>query len=61
MKMEDITMVGTVGWMDHMSRPTMVQDSLERPQADTPDDAADDPMMFMPTPQPVWPRVWPGL
>ena len=61
MKMEDITMTGTVGWMDQILPPAIVQDSLERPQAATLDDATDDPIMFVPTPQPVWPRVWPGL
>jgi hypothetical protein len=61
MKMEDITMMGTVGWMNQLFCPGMVQDSQERRRADTPDDAPDDPAMFMPTPQPVWPRVWPGL
>jgi len=61
MKMEDITMMGTVGWLDRISTPAMVQDSRERSQADTSDDAPDDPIMFVPTSQPVWPRVWPGL
>jgi len=61
MTIEDITMTGTVGWMDQISRPAMVQDSQQHAKADTSHDATDDPMMFMPTPQPVWPRVWPGL
>jgi hypothetical protein len=41
MKMEDITMTGMVGWMDQVSEPAMVQEGLERPQADTLDDAPD--------------------
>ena len=61
MKIEDITMMGTVGWIDQISRPAMVQDSKERPQADTSDNDPDDHILFVPTPLPVWPRVWPGL
>jgi hypothetical protein len=61
MKMENITKDGKIGWMDQISPPAMAQDCQQRAQADNTDDASDDPIMFVPTPQPVWPRVWPGL
>jgi hypothetical protein len=61
MKMEDIRLPATMAQQDRISRPAIVQDSLECRQADTLDDATDDLIIFMPTPQPVWPRVWPGL
>jgi hypothetical protein len=54
-------MTGTVGWMEQLSSPTMVLENQQSSQADTSDDTSDDPAMFMPNPQPVWPWVWPGL
>lgn len=51
MEMEDIRLPETVAWRDQLSRPAMVQDRQECPQANTLDDAADDSIMFMPTPR----------
>ena len=39
----------TVAWQDQISRPAMIQDSQERSQADTLDDAPEDVIMFTPT------------
>jgi hypothetical protein len=61
MEMEDITMVATVGWQDQILRPALVQEDRQPSETDTSDNATDDNIMFISTPQPVWPRVWPGL
>jgi len=61
MKMDDNTMMGMVGWQDQISRPATLHDNHRRSQANDIDEAPDNPIMCMPTPQQVWPRVWPGL
>jgi len=61
MKMEDRRKLRTLGWPDQTSCPVMDQDSQERRQADASDNATDDNILCLPTPQPVWPRIWPGL
>jgi hypothetical protein len=61
MKMENISDVRTVGWPYKISGSAMVRENQQSSQNEEPDDAADAEFMFMPTPPPVWPRVWPGL
>jgi len=61
MEMEDITMTGTVGWQDQISASAMRRERQGHAQAEMMDDATDESLIFMPTPLPVWPRVWPGL
>ena len=61
MKMENISQIRTVGWPDEISDPAMLRENQQSAQNDTPDDEAEAEFMFMPTPLPVWPRVWPGL
>jgi len=61
MEPEDATNLGLVGWLNQTSSPATVQDR-QRSADDLSDDGPDDdPIMFMPTPPPVGPRVWPGL
>ena len=52
MKVNEITMTGTVGWMDRFSGPAMVQNRKEL-SPDAPGDGPDDPVMFTLTSQPV--------
>ena len=61
MKLEDITNTGLVGWLSQVSSPAVVQDRQQRSADVSLDDAPEEEIMFVPTPQPVWPRVWPGL
>jgi hypothetical protein len=61
MAMEDITTMRPVVWQEQIFRPAMAQDNQQPSQPDQADGASDDPIIFMSTPQPVWPRVWPGL
>ncbi len=61
MTIEEIAMTGTVGCQGQICRPAVIQDNRRHPLADTSDDALDDPIILVPTPEPVWPRVWPGL
>jgi hypothetical protein len=58
--MEEITDITRLG---RPVVPPRVPAGPERPTSgrDEPAEAWADGPAFMPTPQPVWPRVWPGL
>jgi hypothetical protein len=46
MKLEDITMMGTVGWLDQIFSPAINEDIRRPPQDDTSHDTPDDEFMF---------------
>jgi hypothetical protein len=61
MKTEGIRNMGRVDCLDQILDPISGQDSQQRPRSDALHGAPDDQIIFMPTQQPIWPRVWPGL
>ena len=61
MTTEDITNMGMVGWLDQISSPVTLQERQQPSVNDLLGDTPDAELMFVPSPQPIWPRVWPGL